>query len=359
MDSFLLYTFIILFVSALYPVKKRNNFNNTAPIGKDAKIYLFITLGLMCFMTGFRRYDVGNDTEAYRIYFSNLATEGFSADGRIETGYKYLNVYISEFTHDYTDFLVITSLILFGAMYKYISAYGKSVKLYVCLFWFYAYVPFINPLRQSLALSIILFSLSFVKRKKYLLFLLFCYLATLFHNTAVIAVFLLPLYYIKPKDSKLFLVLFITIILVATNGIDIFSKYILDDYYSRYLEVQSGVGAGVFNAVFGFMPVILDHILLRRDVTTKPSYYNLIKWSSVVYACFYIASLYTGGAGRLAYYFFPMTLSYWCYVICKMKKNNRIITILLLFVIAIIYRALVLLYRPEWNSFFPFYYVWE
>lgn len=351
MESFVLYTIIFLLLPLFFDNIER---------GKNRFYYLLFSIGLMWFMTSFRRYDVGNDTEAYHRYFNLAFTDDFNLDLRIEVGYKYLCIVISRYTNNFTIFLVITSGIIFVTLFQYVRKYGQHPFLYISLFWCLAYVPFVSPLRQSLALSVILISLPLLLNKKYFYFLFFCYVASLFHRSALVSVLLIPMMLVKPTNSRILYIVITIMLLVFSNTISYFNQYLDDEYYSRYFNTQSGSWAAFFNTLIGIIPLFLEKTTsIQSKKTIKPSFYILMRWGTIVYSISYLLSLHTSGMGRIAYYFMPFMLSFWCFTISGLSKNNRIMTIILLFSSILSFRIIALLYRPDWNSFFPFYYVWE
>lgn len=352
MESFIILTFIVFLFGLI-----RENSNQ-----KTISPYLFTSLLFLCLITGLRRYDIGNDTESYYRFFDNIAYGSFDSDERIELGFRYLSLFLSMISKDYTVFLIITSAILFGTMYKYIRDYGYNSKLYVCIFWCFAYISFVSPLRQSLGLCLVLWAIPFLVNGKVLIFALACYAAHYFHNSAIVCLAILPLAYFEPKKNRVLWVVILIALLVASGGASIFSDYLDDEYYRRYLAVQSGWIAAVFNAVFAVIPILLDKGDIdnsRTEFCSKFSFYNIMKWSSVLYASSYLLSIHTSGMGRIAYYFLPMMLSYWVYTIENISGNNKKLLIAFVFIVLIGYKVTTLLLRPEWNSFFPFYFYWQ
>lgn len=363
MTSFLIYTFVFMLMALFLPEKVRLVVRNNDKTIKtrNRNIYLFASVLLMLFMAGLRRHDIGNDTAAYKSFFTHMGSGYYSFDSRFEIVFRYLTIGISKLTNDYTVFLVITSVLCFLPLARFIKRYVSSTKIFVTIFWLFAFTTFVSPLRQSIGLVFIFISIDFIEKKKPLFFAICILLAMLCHASAIVAIVLYPLYYIKPKSWKVFLTIAFVIVAVGTGAIDFFANRFLSDYYSRYLSVQSGFSAALFNVLFGIIPIFLDKYKTEDPEESSAGIYDLMRWSSVFYAGFYIASLYSSGAGRIAYYFLPMTIAYWCKIINKKSWSykTRILIVDVLLVILLLYRILVIIYRPEWNSFFPFRYVWE
>ena len=344
MDSFIIYT--ILFVALTFVAWLLRRIKGTKTV------YLILTLGIMCFMASFRAYHIGNDTEAYYRFFSNIVRGDFESDARLEIGFRYLNRGVAMLTGDFTVLLTVTSLIMFIALFFYIRKWGYSPYLYGILFWLFGFVSFISPLRQSLAIVCIFISLHFLTERRYLFAIVICAMGALFHKTALVGLLLIPLSFIKPSSFNLIAASFVVLVLAVTGVLESF----LDEYYERYLDVQSGVAAAVFNAAFGVIPLVLQGGLKGKRPDTK---LYVIRWGSCLFSVCYLLSVISSGMGRIAYYFFPMAISCWCVTVKKMKPGIREIVLISIVLVLVAYRLLVLAYRPEWNSFFPFEYVWE
>lgn len=329
---------------------------------KKLNICLPLVLVLMGCMSALRRYDVGNDTISYKIFFSNIALGYYYEDMRIELGYRYLNILIAKFTQNFTIFLVITSIILFWGLGRYILNNSVDNKLFLWLFWLYGYIVYVSPLRQSIALVIVFSALRFLLKKKLISFYLLIALASTFHLTAVSAIIFPLLIYFKPKSLWIFLAIIGIVILVTSGAIHYVSTSFLNYYYTNYLTVQSGFMAVIFNSAIGFVPLVLAFFSSSREKTwIDNDSYKIYKWSATIYTNLIILSLFSSGTGRLALFFLPMTLSYWCFVIRIFIKRRFLknLVILILSINIITYQILAMIYRPEWNSFFPLYYIWQ
>ena len=344
MYSFIIYT--ILFVALTFVAWIARRIRGTETV------YLILVFGIMCFMASFRAYHIGNDTEAYYRFFTNIARGDFDTDARLEVGFRYLNWGVSLITGNYTVLLLITSVIMFIALGLYVKRWGYNPYLYGLLFWLFGFVSFVSPLRQSLAIVCLFISMHFLLEKKYLLAVIICASGALFHKTALVGLLLIPLSFIKPSSWNL-LVAFVVILFVAVTGV---LEPFLDEYYERYLYVQSGVAAAVFNSAFGAIPLVLQGWRKNRRLDQKMT---LIRWGSFLFSICYVLSIISSGLGRIAYYFFPMAISCWCVAMKKLKPGIREVVMIALVLILIAYRILILAYRPQWNSFFPFEYVWQ
>ena len=344
MDSFILYTILFVVLTFAAWVARRIRGTKT--------VYLILMFGIMCFMASFRAYHIGNDTEAYYRFFTNIVRGDFDTDARLEIGFRYLNWAVAMVTGNFTALLAITSIIMFVAMYFYVKKWGYNPYLYGLLFWLFGFVSFVSPLRQSLAIVCLFISLHYLLKKKYILAAVICAAGALFHKTAIVGLLLIPLSFLKPSTWNLLVAFVVTLFLALTGVMESF----LDEYYERYLDVQSGVAAAVFNAAFGAIPLFIEGWQKEKKPDQK---LLVIRWGSFLFAVCYLLSLVSSGMGRIAYYFFPMAISCWCVAVKRLRPGIREVVMISIVLVLIAYRILILAYRPQWNSFFPFEYVWQ
>lgn len=152
------------------------------------KIFRVIPYIAMAFVGGFRS-EVGVDYLSYKEQFYDIVNKtGWYSN--FEPGFKLLVRMISAVGGSYQVLFLVASCFTCFLYYKYISDNSKdfeiSTMLFMCLGPFY--LSSFNALRQSLAISIFLYALKYMKRKsrKYFLFIL---LASSIHTSAVVFLF--------------------------------------------------------------------------------------------------------------------------------------------------------------------------
>lgn len=168
----------------------------------DINFFAFIIIIIISFLIGFRDYSVGTDTINYvEIYSANINFTGF------EPGF---NFFISTFNLLTPNpillfaFICLLISIFYYLTFQNIDYLEKNNLTFLLLFfslifvssWYISNVT--NGLRQGVSLSILYYTLTrhFVN-KKYFIFLIFYFIALMFHISSI---FLLP-----------FLILYITI----------------------------------------------------------------------------------------------------------------------------------------------------
>lgn len=148
--------------------------------------------------------------------------------------YILLNKIMGLFICSDRGFIIITSFIGLIGPYYFIKKYSKNYLIGVILFvvlGLYSYNFFI--IRQTIAISIILFGMKYIEEKKFPQFLIITIIGTLFHKTTIL--FLL-IYFIGNKKVEKKYLLQWSVILVATFLLkDFIMNQIYKIVYSNYI----------------------------------------------------------------------------------------------------------------------------
>ena len=136
------------------------------------------------------------------------------------------------------SFLIITSLFITisftSFFYKYSSNVGFSFYLHLTIGLF---IITMSALRQSVAICFILFAIDFVVQRKFLLFLIFVYIASTFHFSAIC---FLPVYFcyniklVSYKKIILFFILLLGLLFLKDILLVTIQKFIPHQYLSLY-----------------------------------------------------------------------------------------------------------------------------
>lgn len=204
-------------------------FNKKYPFRIFTFVILFLFLAL--------RYDYGNDYMGYYGIYNKI-----NAGGRYnDILFRYLNLIIPNF------YLFIAAISLFYILTIY---YLIKINLKIEKYWFAVLLLLINPylflihlssLRQTLAICFFIFAVSFVAKRKLIMYLIFIMIAVGMHASAIV---LLPLYFIltESKFNKkwIFVTCAILMALIATPLFDIIAykilEYLPSHYYTLYFE---------------------------------------------------------------------------------------------------------------------------
>ena len=151
-------------------------------------------------IAGLRDLNIGQDLMGYGILFFERAkyVKSFIAlfddiESK-EYGYHALNYICSKINNDIHFLLVVMEFFKLLLVILSVLSFGKFVKngyLILMTYMLFMYCEGLSLMRQSLALAICLFSLTFFFKKEYVKYIITVIVAYLFHNSAIIF-FILP-----------------------------------------------------------------------------------------------------------------------------------------------------------------------
>lgn len=168
-------------------------------IKRAAQIFIIIVFYLVAGMS----YKIHNDYFVYeniytKINFSNLKYINF------EKGYVVLNAIFNRFFDFYT-FKSLVYLVNILLIYRGLKKILNQEKVCIALGLMYLlfgqfYSMYLSAFRQSIAIAIFIYSLSYIRDKKIIKYTLSIILAFFFHKSAII---LYPIYFIFNKSLKI------------------------------------------------------------------------------------------------------------------------------------------------------------
>ena len=167
------------------------------------RIILFMVLSSLALiiLSSLRGNTVGIDYPNYAIFFTQVHNGGWAFlispanTYRFEFGYSLLNYFVSLFTGNVLVFMAVVSVV--AVTLTAILAYRYSPIPWICMFVFASFGFFgntLNFIRQALAIAIFLFSIKYLKDKKFLPYLGIVIVAALFHKVMWI---MIPIYFIS------------------------------------------------------------------------------------------------------------------------------------------------------------------
>ena len=195
--------------------------------------YLFAVLFLLfvlfpSLVGGLRDETVGRDLQTYVIEWFYKAVYSRSFPLYIESvsnpeyGYLLLNYVCGSITSNINFFFFITELLKMVLLGMTAIHFRKKIiaPLLVFSYMLYFYWLGLSMMRQSIALCICLYSMTYFFDAKYWQFLLLCLIAYLFHNSAFVFLGVGVMYWIKDIRFS-FLINIAAILFLLTNSISI------------------------------------------------------------------------------------------------------------------------------------------
>ncbi len=275
--------------------------------GNNQVIYIYIATFFFSIVYGFR-YEVGVDWLNYIVFYENSIVNLYSFD-TIEVGYKFLNV-IAYYVDAGIVTVVMLSTILFF-LFTFLAAKKSSINP----FYFLAIVaPYhlvmsgVNYTRQSVALSIFIFSVSLLLKGDRLKFFFFILVAASFHTSSLV---FLPLIFIGSKKRYLLL----SFLVVAPP---IIFYLFTAAKYQQYIESEMDSAGFYLRALYLIGPsaLLLIHWKVRDNLSLIENRLFLLSIFSFPFLII-LSILSTTVADRFCYYFILLATLIWMVVRSK------------------------------------------
>ena len=226
-----MYIYIITFLFSLLFIYLGLRFKSNKVLS-----IIFTTIGILipCLLAALRDYSIGTDVKVYQIpYFDKSGTYpnlfNFIFDlsfhnvylASKEVFYLILAWISSNIFHSIQVFLFLTQLLIIVPIYislKKVSKTNLGIMLGMFIYFTYFYNLTYNMARQSIALAFTVLVFSYLGEKDYKKAILFTIVSIFFHNTALILLPIIFLYYVlgkkMPEKKKLIIQISIFVVLL-------------------------------------------------------------------------------------------------------------------------------------------------
>ncbi|MFI3283614.1 MAG: EpsG family protein [Erysipelotrichaceae bacterium] len=271
--------------------------NKSNENSKTQKYLVLFVITILVF-----RFSLGSDTDVYMIFFERVSDpikDSFIYVGQRNIGFNMLLYYTKALIYDYRFFVFIFNVIVislcFYVIYKHSQNFVLSLMLFVgsgILEIYYA-----SALRQMLAMAIFFYAFfQFLPRKKYKLYYLFALLACLFHETALITLFIPVVMILQDKIEKHEKRILVILVLMAGLFMISFTPFLvyIGKNFSSYSTINhivayfygttfSIMGVGLRVSIFGIIYLLYN----ASEISRKN------KWlQTQVYVCFFSMLFY-------------------------------------------------------------------
>lgn len=306
---FFICTFLTLFIS-----KEKNSKKNV--------IILLIIISLLSFFGGLRDYNIGTDIEVYGKSWFEIASSYSSFKNYLEVietteyGYVFLNYVVSRITNDPHVFLTILQFFCNSLVIVTLYNNRKTCKLwmsliaYLCIYYCLTF----NILRQACALSILFYSIKYLKRNQNLKFVISLIIATLFHSTAMLAgIIIFCLYKVleNKKEIKqrrlllLFSIIFFLITIYIKNVITFgYNIGIIDYRIYRYMTkfAKSNIVIPYFELSFkfGFLSIAVFNL---KKIIKKNNEMPFLFLCTIIDSITFLLKIIMSYSERFSFYF--------------------------------------------------------
>lgn len=331
---------------------------------KRTKLYITLCFFMLTFVAGIRSVNVGVDTEqfcrAYRLIGMTPWSSLFSSF-RYEWCFLLLCKVLNYISCDPQLLIIVSSVLINVPIGVFIFRNSPAVELSIFLYvGLGLYTSNMNIMREAIAVSFILIAFEMLKSKRDLLFLLFVFIASGFHQTAPFLLILWPLW--RLGFNKHFIIayvaIFVTSFVFAHQISDLLalllgrdqiysSEFTGNNYFSAFLKALL--------AVF-ITAIVLNyfHVGQKRGIllSNEDQFYchMLMFW-----ILFSILGMQIQIFSRLCMYFNVFALvGITCALRFIQNAGERAFVELLLGAIALSYFVIIGMFRPEWQGVIPY-----
>lgn len=331
------------------------------------KVGVCLCLILLGTMSAFKSSTIGNDTHEY-IRIFKLGQEALKVGTRYEIGYLLFSQVIWKLFHNTQALFIVYTLIFYLSLGRFLFKYSSMPWVSVLMFFAYTLFGFtMSALRQSLAIAILFYGFDFALKKKYVLFTLSVICASMFHITAIF--FSLCPFILRLKPTRrtlcLFLVAIVLVLFLFSNIQSIFFNYL--PYFGHYQNgayYQGGVRiASIFQLLISALFLYIGYTsysgISENDSSNEKVFLGNLLVMQLVVVALSILCLKVNILDRVTLYYsnfimllIPNSLSLMPY---EKRKFFGVVSIISVF----LYTLVILMFRPEWNSVFPYHFYWN
>ena len=291
---------------------------------KESKVnipFLLLIVLTLCLPAAFRSYDVGIDVQLYveplwrdACLSNSWHQYQINATFDTEKGYLILNYIISRFTTNIAWLFFIHQLILVASLTFIISKcrkYNPLAFLLIGIYCFYYYCTSLSMFRMSVAIALCFFLSYYLFTGKYKWFVVGALFTSIFHNSAVLVLLLLPIKLIidRFKDKQTLL-----LVLVLASGVVLYvsffglTTYLISSGFlaDKFLTYTEQVGYKTHKIDLVLLGISFFMVYLVPKVKRNENYCLYFKFFILIaFMLTMLGSLFET-ANRLAYYFtFP------------------------------------------------------
>lgn len=284
---------------------------------------------LVLFIFASLRYNLGGDYPAYYYIFQNISQGTIPSLYYAEPLFLLLNYIISYLSLPFNVVLAVSNGVLLFSLYKLFSRLNHQYWFFLVSFYAFAFNGYWSHLiytRQEIALGFVVLSSIALFERKTTKYLLLVFVASLFHNPAVIAFSFLFL----KKRLKISTVLGAVILSVLSiYMIKMFLAH-YNNHYSAYLNFESG-GYLSISLVIDIILLAFFTVLVRRNIPSL--FYNLF----IIGKVFAVVKIIFPIMFRIELYFFPFNILGICYIYIYMVRQKFAKITMVMMLISLLY----------------------
>ena len=279
------------------------------------RTYVYLVISVLILLSGLRNWAVGSDTYQYYYIFDMVKQDTWATllDNFIHYEGKdpFYRIFIKAFqlfSCSYQVYLIFVAIIFMTALGNFILKNTSQIRHAVLAFvvymgYFYGFFS-ITGTRQTIATAFLLWSFEFIKKKKYLPYVILVLVAGLFHISAL--VFLLVAFFVnfkKPKQLFALTLISFPIVFYLKNDLAVFfvESTGMEDRFGAFAE-QYYRGGSLILTIFHVLLGVISLLLYKNVLKIKPAGFRFFNMFALA-LFFFPLQWVNPSAGRIAQYF--------------------------------------------------------
>ncbi len=311
-------------------------------------LLIFLAILIPSVLAGLREYGVGTDTKGYITYvfekMQKISTidQFFDYVKTADTEFLYVlfNFIISRFFKDINVMYFFMHLLLLAITYFGFAKLFKEDRKYIAFFYLIYLILYynrsLNLYRQSVAISIGLFSYFYIMKRKLIMFIVTILLGMGFHKTMLL---MTPLYFVYPSFTSLknishikFFVIFLTIFGLSFVSYPIINALIvngiIDNKYDAYIN-QFVANLSYFDFIIKVLAILIPVILYKKKVMSDSTLVFYMRTYCLSLTILGMAFVF-GNMQRISYYYAFAILLFYKSLLMKIDKDKRLMLFVLI-----------------------------
>ena len=367
MGTFFVYTFVVL---ASYILA--SNAVRTYEIGylKKAKHNMMFIILILSFVSGFRGYSVGTDTQTYAKLFLNYGNHK-----HLEVGFRYFIQFLMQIMYNPTFVFVVIAIIINGlfivTLWKYrdIIKFNYSVLIYSVMIYFLTF----SGVRQYLVVALCFYCSTWMikgKIKGYLLYGIVCIASTLIHTSSLAGLLLIPIFYLayivgnKKFTVAQFAIGILGIFFCLGGYTALYTK--LMNSYAKFLEPTfNTVSIGymvmfktilLFIAMLSFLTDNKRVSVLNSDeikrINNKGTLIAVCLMTDLIYQVICYEGYFFASVSRIGWYYLPFEVLLYSKILERFREKRFFVAGIM--ILTVLIYSYYVMFRSDGNSIIPY-----
>lgn len=319
--------------------------------------HAYLLVLCVVFLLSMLRWENGTDWDSYYEYFSLVGVNPESGD--MEPGFTWLCHF--NYNHlNYTLHLGIMAFLCIVPVAIRVKLFSPF-PIFALLIWFSVSFAHMFPVRQTIAVSLFVYSWKYIQDRRLILFLCTIAVAAMFHATALIT---LPIYFLWDRyiSAKVFVLVIVGVFALSMVSSQLFANLLygvggalFEEKLNTYMEnADEAFGAayspmqvlirGCINrSVYFFIPLFLLNAK-RKENAVMNAIFNMYFYSFIL---FLMVTPLSVALGRLTMFtdMAQLLLLPFVFTLRMNRINTMVIVVIMLLYLAIRFRGVVFNYE--------------